>query len=369
MSETAPAWQPTVVVVGGGYGGVRVAKALDDVADVVLVDPKDAFVHNLAALRALVDPAWLPRIYFPYDTLLTRGRVVRDRAVSVDSKRVVLGSGEEIAADYIVLATGSSYPFPGKSDAVETEVAHERYRVSHQALAAADGVLLLGAGPVGLELAGEIRAVWPDKRVTVADIGDDILPGPFKPELRAELRRQLDELGIEVLLGSPLREAPPTEPGTAAPFTVTTEAGTEVTADIWYRCHGVTPLTGYLADDLAPALTERRLVEVTPELRVTGQDSVFALGDITTLGPPMAAHAGMQADVVAANIRALITGEGEVGEYEPMPPVILVPLGPDRGAGQLPGQDGVLDSAGVTQIKGGNLLIEKQEEFFGTGER
>ncbi|MEU4537941.1 FAD-dependent oxidoreductase [Streptosporangium sp. NPDC023825] len=367
MSDTAPTWQPTVVVVGGGYGGVRVAKALDDVADVVLVDPKDAFVHNVAALRALVDPAWLPRIYFPYDTLLTRGRVVRDRAVSVDSKRVVLASGEEIAADYIVLATGSSYPFPGKSDAVETEVAHQSYRASHQALAAADGVLLLGAGPVGLELAGEIRAVWPGKRITVADIGDDILPGPYKPELRVELRRQLDELGIELLLGSPLREAPPTEPGTAETFTVTTEAGTEVTADIWYRCHGTMPLTGYLADDLAPALTARRLVEVTPELRVVGQDSVFALGDITTLGPPMAAHAGMQAEVVAANIRALITGEGEVGVYEPMPPVIVVPLGPERGSGQLPGQDGVLDGPAAAQIKGGNLLIENQAEVFGAG--
>ncbi|WP_436757551.1 NAD(P)/FAD-dependent oxidoreductase [Streptosporangium sp. V21-05] len=368
MSDIAPAWQPTVAVVGGGYGGVRVAKALDDVADVVLVEPKDAFVHNVAALRALVDPTWLPGIYFPYDTLLARGRVVRDRAVSVDSKRVVLGSGEEIAADYIVLATGSSYPFPGKSDAVDTEVAHERYRASHRALAAADGVLLLGAGPVGLELAGEIKAVWPGKRVTVADIGDDILPGPYKPELRAELRRQLDELGIELLLGSPLREAPPTEPGTAATFTVTTEAGTEITAGIWYRCHGVTPLTGYLADDLAPALTARRFVEVTPELRVTGQDSVFALGDITTLGPPMAGYAGAQAEVVAANIRALITGEGELGAYEPMPPVIVVPLGPERGAGQLPGQDGILDAPGVARIKGASLLVEHQTAVFGVRE-
>ena len=42
----------TVVVAGGGYGGIVVARALDDVADVVLVEPRDAFVHNVAALRA-----------------------------------------------------------------------------------------------------------------------------------------------------------------------------------------------------------------------------------------------------------------------------------------------------------------------------
>jgi flavin-dependent dehydrogenase len=70
---------PAVVVVGGGYGGVAVAKALDETASVVLVEPKDAFIHNVAALRALVDPSWLSRIFLPYDGLLTNGRIVRDR--------------------------------------------------------------------------------------------------------------------------------------------------------------------------------------------------------------------------------------------------------------------------------------------------
>ena len=41
-----PRPQPTVVVIGGGYGGVNVAKALDADVDVVLVEPKDAFVRR-----------------------------------------------------------------------------------------------------------------------------------------------------------------------------------------------------------------------------------------------------------------------------------------------------------------------------------
>jgi NADPH-dependent 2,4-dienoyl-CoA reductase/sulfur reductase-like enzyme len=49
--------RPTVAVIGGGYGGIHLAKALDDVARVVLIEPKDAFVHNVAALRALADPS------------------------------------------------------------------------------------------------------------------------------------------------------------------------------------------------------------------------------------------------------------------------------------------------------------------------
>src|ERR1039458_5740579 len=118
MSQPSPV-KPTVVVIGGGYGGVSAAKALDDVADVVLVEPKDAFVHNVAALRARADRAGRPRIYLPYGGLLSHGRVVQDRAVKVDAGRVTLASGEEIRADYIVLATGSDYPFPAKTD-VET---------------------------------------------------------------------------------------------------------------------------------------------------------------------------------------------------------------------------------------------------------
>src|SRR6202451_3154357 len=142
MTATEETGKPVVVVIGGGYGGTAVAKALDETTDVVLVEPRDAFMHNVAALRALVDPSWLPRIYFPYAGLLTNGRVVQDRAVEVEPHRVVTASGEEIAADYVVLATGSSYPFPAKTDLVDTERASEQVRATHRALAQADRVLL-----------------------------------------------------------------------------------------------------------------------------------------------------------------------------------------------------------------------------------
>src|ERR1700692_3957571 len=103
MTVSNLAGKPTVGGVGGGYGGTAVAKALDETSDVVLVEPKDAFMHNIAALRALVDPSWLPKIFLPYAGLLAKGRVVRDRAAVVDRHRVVTASGEEVAADYVVL--------------------------------------------------------------------------------------------------------------------------------------------------------------------------------------------------------------------------------------------------------------------------
>ena len=245
--------RPTVVVLGGCYAGIQVARPLDDEADVVLVEPKDDFVHNVAALRALVAPSWLERIYLPYTGLLDHGRVIRDRAVKADAGRVVLASGAELSPDYLVMATGSGYPFPAKSDVPGTEAAHGKVRSTHAALAAAGRVLLLGAGPVGIELAGEIKAVWPRKRVTLVDVADDVLGERYRPDLKAELRRQLTDLGVELLLGSPLQAEPPTAPGELRTFVVSTQAGAEVTADIWFRCYGVAPASDYLAGGLAAA--------------------------------------------------------------------------------------------------------------------
>src|SRR6185369_12756253 len=99
-----------VIVVGGGYGGITAAKALDAWADVTLVEPRERFVHNVAALRATIDDEWAERMFIPYDGLLARGRVRRDRAAHVTAGSVALESGETLEADFIVLATGSAYP-------------------------------------------------------------------------------------------------------------------------------------------------------------------------------------------------------------------------------------------------------------------
>jgi NADH dehydrogenase FAD-containing subunit len=364
MSEPSPA-RPVVAVIGGGYGGTAVAKALDDIADVVLVEPKDAFVHNVASLRALVDPSWLPRVYFPYDGLLANGRVVTGRAVKADVGQVTLASGEQIRADYIVLATGSAYPFPAKSDMDLTAAAHDKVRAAHAALAAASRVLLIGAGPVGIELAGEIKEVWPDKHVTLLDVADDVLGERFRSDLKAELRRQLSGAGVELLLSSPLREAPPVPAGERREFTVVTQAGAEVTADIWFRCYGVTPVSDYLAGDLAGARRPDGFIEVTPFLQVAGQDRVFAVGDVSAADHNMAGIAGRQAQVVADNIRSLITGSGPLRAHEATAPGIFVPIGPRGGSGQRAGVDELFPPEAVAQAKGRDMMVERFATMFG----
>jgi apoptosis-inducing factor 2 len=353
MADTRTA-RPSVVVVGGGYGGINAAKALDDVADVTLVDPTEAFVHNVAAWRALVEPEWLDRIFFPYEHLLAHGRFLRDRAVAIDGHRVTLASGDVLEPDYLVLATGSAYPFPAKTEAPDIASARARHRAAHEALLAADRVLIVGAGPSGLELAGEIKAFFPDKNVTVADISDDILVGPYHQALRDELRRQLDALGVELRLGTALAELPSAPPATLAPIAIATTNGGELVADICFRAFGVRAHSEYLEGGaLEDRRDERGYVRVDERLRVVGETHTFALGDLADADRDTAGIASAQARVVAANVRALITGTGELTSYERFPPMIAIPLGPEGGAGLL--GDGVADAATIADLKGRHM--------------
>ncbi|GAA2618357.1 FAD-dependent oxidoreductase [Actinomadura fulvescens] len=356
------------MVIGGGYGGASVAKALDQDADVVLIDPKDAFVHSAGSLRALVQPGWADNIFFPYGTLLSRGKVVRERAASVDPAGVTLASGERIDADYLVLATGSSYPYPAKMDTDSSTEALEKLRLTHKNVAGADRVLILGAGPVGLELSGEIKAVWPHKRVTVVDPAERLMPA-FAPELRADLHRQLDSIGVDLRLGTALTAEPPFEPGEPGAFTVTTTTGDELSADLWFRAYGVNINGDYLSDGKVTTRTPQGQVRVTETLTVHGHDHIYALGDITDIAEAkMAGYAMQHAEVVAQNISAQLRGERPTATYRPSPvPSVLLPLGPNAGVGQVPSGEGpaVLPAEAVSEYKGTDLFVGRFNELFG----
>ena len=209
-------------------------------------------------------------------------------------------------------------------------------------------MLLVGAGAVGIELAGEIKSKWPAKHVILLDAVDDVLGHEFRADLRAELRAQLEEIGVELVLGERLRDLPATPATEIAPFTVTTDAGREIAADMWFRCFGVHPESDYLGAELAPARRADGFVEVGPALQVAGFDNVFAIGDVSTADAKMAGRAGRQAHLVAENIRKLINGDHDLTAYEPIGPAIIVPIGPEarqraaaESAGPRVARDGV----------------------------
>lgn len=361
---------PAVVVVGGGYAGTLVAKSLDGDARITLIDPRDAFVNFAGSLRALTRPEWAHNPFFDYRPLLEHGNLIRDTVTSADPAGVTLAGGDRVDADYLVLATGSSYAYPAhpRHAATSATQAVADLRITNDQLAAAERVLILGAGPVGLELAGEIREVWPDKHITVVGRSPQLLPG-FLPEVRAELHRQLEELKIELRVATTLTAVPPVEAGTASTFTVTTDSGASITADICFQCFGARLNTGYLDDGALVELTERRTVPVDEHLNVAGHRNVYALGDIAELPDAnMATHAQTQAPVVVENIRAQLRGELPGSVYEPTDvPRILLPLGTRAGVGQLPNPEGGAMAAALEAVierKGSDLFTARFAQRF-----
>jgi len=269
-------------------------------------------------------------------------------------------------ADVIVRSTGSSYTLPAKCHVADEAEAKDRERDAHGGVAACDHVLLVGAGAEGIELAGEIKTVWPGKQVTIVDAADDVLGGRFKPQLRAELRRQLAALGVELILGSPLRQLPVVPVGVRSPIEVATATGRSISADIWFKCFGMAPSSDYLGGSLAGARRADGFIEVTPLLQVKGHDNVFALGDVSTASEAKFASfaSKFQSEVVVANVRALLA-DGETKTYEPFPEALIVPIGPFGGAGQLPGQDELAPAEVVREMKGRDLAVDSYAAQFG----
>ncbi len=352
-----------VVVVGGGYGGITVAKGLDPVADVILVEQKDQFVHHAAALRAAVDDVWGNTIFMPYSYLLDRGEVIQGTVSKIEGTTVHIYGQEPIEADYVVIATGSSYPFPAKHVSSHNSVAKARIEQLHDNLQSAKSVLLVGGGTVGLEFAGELVSSFPDLDIQIVEKETEILSSAgYTKELRDVVSSQVEELGITIHAGSKLAYQPHSPAGELGRFQVETEDGTSIEADIWFQCYGSQPATGFLAGtEYANLLNLDGTIKVNQYLQVDGHNHVYAVGDITDIEESKRADAARrQARIVIANIANQIDGGSPEDTYQSTKEWVVIPLGPNRGGAQLLDEDGNTRLVGAEQtaeIKGTDLMV------------
>ncbi|MGL5819009.1 MAG: FAD-dependent oxidoreductase [Phycicoccus sp.] len=334
-----------VVVVGGGYAGVAAAAAMErrhPGVEVILVDARPQFFHQIAALRASARPEWAGRLWIPRGRLLCRGRTLHGAVVSVTDQGAVLADGSVLEADAVVVATGlraAHVARPADDDPhTTTRVLAERAA----AIAAARSVVVLGAGPVGLELAGEIRTARPGVSVTVTDPGSTILPGPLGTRLRRQVHAELERLGIRVLLGSG-----------------------PVDADVVLHAFGAEAPPAVVGDH---AVDERGHIRVDPTLRVDGHTRVFAVGDATDLPEQkLVVTAQRHAAVVAHNVGRVLAGRAPDRVWTPMRrPLLVLPLGERGGAAQLPLPGGpVLGAWAARTIKGRTLFVDRYRKALG----
>ena len=153
--------------------------------------------------------------------------------------------------------------------------------------------VVVGAGPTGVEMAGQIaelaqrtlkrdfRAInTRQARVLLVDAAAQVLP-PFGAKLGAKAERELERLGVEVLLGAMVTEVD--ERG----LTVTLEDGrTEHIAavtKIWAAGVQASSLGAQLAEQSGASLDRAGRIGVNPDLTLPGHPEVFVVGDMIDL--------------------------------------------------------------------------------------
>src|SRR3984893_535615 len=356
-----------VIIVGGGYAGTALSRSLDKVAEVRLVEARDRFVHNVAAIRGVVDPSLLDRILLPYDRLLRRGRVWQGVVADASSAGVTLASGEHIEGDIVVVAPGSTYASPFKPQRDSTEVFADCLRRAHSSLKATNAIAIVGGGAVGTELAGEISSAYPGKAVTLVSGSPPLMPG-YSDKLADTLGAQLRSKGVSLRFNTRVENLVAHD----RPFVGSLGKDLGETGDqLIFPALGARPNTAVFRQMPGANFDAQGRVKVDAWLRPAGARSIFALGDAAATGDPMTIVAiTRQVPWLAKNTKAIRTGRTieSLRAYKPWPTRgILVPLGPRDGASALPIlRNGLLVGRWLTsQLKGRELFIPRYLKEFG----
>jgi NADH dehydrogenase FAD-containing subunit len=328
-----------IVIAGGGLAGHRIAYALQREADVTLIDPKDFFEIPMAVPRMLVEPDRALDAIIPYRDFLPQVKLIRGALEAVQPGFVTLAKGE-LPYDYLVIATGAAYAGDLiKAPAGTTAERRMHLREWAGRVREAGRILIVGGGPVGVEIAGEILEDLPGKKLTLIHSGPQLLPS-LTPRPQRYALAHLQKRGAEVRLGE--------------------RAGDQTLrdADLVLWCAG-------------SATGGKDQIQVDQHLRVAGTSNTFAVGDITSLPEPkMGIWAGRHASVVIENLRRLLrAGPGNhvsLKSYKPATgsQTMLVTLGRRHGTGHLPLGD-FTNSWFARQVKSRDMFIGRYRKALG----
>jgi apoptosis-inducing factor 2 len=347
-----------IAVVGGGFAGVTVARAMDSFAEVRLVEPRDRFVHNVAAIRAPANASWLDRVAIPYDRLLTQGAVIHDKAVEIGEGMVRLSDGTILEADVVVSATGSTYALPFKPAAGGSVAEYlEASRGGSPGPASGRGGNHRGSGSGRHRTRRRDRRRPSGEKVHLVSALSALLPGHPR-KLGESMARQLKAMGVELVLGKPVQGLE----GLAGPqFDASTR-------EMRQTVTGARPTPPPIPN---LKLSSNGRAVVHHYLRAEGLPNVFIVSDAAETGDPMTAHdAYRQAGWLIKTLKVMLAGRDVISlrPYTPgNKPALFLPSRPKAGAGVLPiPRNGWMVGFRLTAtIKGRDLFVSDSRKRLG----
>jgi NADH dehydrogenase len=291
--------RPKIVILGGGFGGLTAARALTKIADVTVVDR-----HNFQTFLPLlyqVSTAGLAADHVAYPirgALRKTGAKFRMASpISIDhkNKQVKLDSSELLDFDHLIIALGSTtadFGIPGVNEyALGMKSVHEALTIRAEVMRRFEDlcrfedstrftISVIGGGPTGVEMAGALAELvrGPLKSdqanaaahidVQLIEAGDRLLP-PFSPSLSARTKKDLEKLGVKVMLNSAVKALAHRE--------VVLKDGTTLPSEITVWAAGVQGSPAMQQLNL-PVVGNRLAVD--PSLQVKNYPNIWALGDI-----------------------------------------------------------------------------------------
>jgi NADH dehydrogenase len=291
--------KPKVVILGGGFGGLAAARALHKAADVTVVDR-----HNYQTFLPLlyqVSTAGLAADHVAYPIRgALRKTPVKFRMgspISIDhkNKEVKLDSSELLKFDHLIIALGSvsaDFGIPGvKEFTLGMKTVSEALTIRAEIMRRFEdlcrfeddtklSITVVGGGPTGVEMAGAIAELirGPLKsdqanaashiNITLIEAGPRLLP-PFAPSLSARTKKDLEKLGVKVLVNAAVQEVEHRK--------IKLKDGTTIASEITIWAAGVKG-SDAMAQLNLPTAGNR--VAVDPTMQVKNYPNVWALGDI-----------------------------------------------------------------------------------------
>ncbi|HLW16190.1 MAG TPA: FAD-dependent oxidoreductase, partial [Actinomycetota bacterium] len=290
-----------VVIVGGGFGGLACARALDGSdANVLLLDKHNYHLFTpllYQVATALLDPS---DIAYPLRRAFRKSRNVRFRqtmvnGVDLDRRVITTHLGDDIEYDTLVLATGGTNNYFGNTPLAEHSIGlkslPEALRLRNHVLSCLEEAeqardeeerkkwltfVVVGGGPTGVEYAGALGELldlvlgfdYPslkrgDARIVLLE-GLDRLLAAFHPRLGTYAEQTLVDFGIEVRTRSLVEKADDD--------TVTLRDGETIPAKTVVWSAGVRPTDPVNA---APRSERSKRLEADEFLRLRGHDDVY----------------------------------------------------------------------------------------------
>jgi NADH:ubiquinone reductase (H+-translocating) len=303
-----------VIIVGGGFGGLRAAQVLKSkLLDVTLVDRRNYHLFQPLLYQVATGSLSPGQISAPLRSVLSRQTNARVLLGSVedvdpDSKQVFLADGAVLPYDSLIVATGSQTSYFGHNDWLEwapgLKSVEEATTIRHKILYAfevaeriADPIqrrawltfVIVGAGPTGVELAGAIaeiarqtlkndfRSIRPEESQIILLDGAPRILMPFPEGLAEKAKRSLVKLGVTVRCGAMVKGV-----GQEG-LTIETEKHLdriEARTVIWAGGITASSLGEVLAHRTNAETDKGGRIKVKPDLTISNYPDIYVIGDL-----------------------------------------------------------------------------------------